>query len=98
MNRYLAVDLRKKLKEGMSLDEGISHLKSIEASIIEWIVAVERVEGCGVKRAKEIVSASTAWAEFVRETDIYMKNSQNLKRTKNPNQAIELSNTRRALM
>ena len=56
--------LRRKLADGKVLDQALSELRSEGASILQCIVAVQKVQNCGLGDAKRLVHFSPAWADM----------------------------------
>jgi hypothetical protein len=64
--RAFTEDLRKKLANGMTLDDALAELRASGASILQCIIAVNLCRHCGLNEAKKLVNFSPAWAD-VRE-------------------------------
>ncbi len=62
-------DLRRLLADGRTLDEALSELRRVGASIFDCIVAVRTFRRCEIAEAKQIVETSIAWSDHRSITD-----------------------------
>ena len=67
--RDFSNQLRKRLAEGLPLDDALRELRSAGALITECVKATKIVRGCDLSEAKGLVRDSTAWADVVARTD-----------------------------
>jgi hypothetical protein len=66
--RDLIKQLRRRLAEGVTLDEVLLELRADGASIMDCIKAVKNFRGCDVAEAKRMVNDSSAWKDVVERT------------------------------
>ena len=59
------------MASGLSLEESLAHLKERGASPIETIKAIREALGISLGDAKEVFSASVAWAQTVSINDSF---------------------------
>jgi hypothetical protein len=62
-------DLRRKLAEAKTLDQGLRELRDAGASIFDCIASVRSLHHCDLAEAKRTVESSSAWADVVDATN-----------------------------
>jgi len=65
----LSKDLRRMLADGKTMDQALSELRSIGATIFDCIASVRSVRGCEIHEAKELVESSPTWADMRERTE-----------------------------
>jgi hypothetical protein len=88
--RDFSKQLRRRLADGITLDDSIRELRDEGASIIECIVATKTVRSCDLGEAKRLIHDLDAWADVIKRTDaMWDELEDELKRSVEPADAPE---------